>query len=121
MLKKRIQVEGSNVLIMGLTFKENCPDIRNTKVVDIIGELKEYNINVDVTDPWCCNEDAERDYGITLVDEPKKGSYDAIIVAVAHSHFKELGAKKIRELGVQKHVIYDLKYILPKHAVDMRL
>ena len=121
MLKKRIQVEGSNVLIMGLTFKENCPDIRNTKVVDIIGELKEYNINVDVTDPWCCNEDAESDYGITLVDEPKKGSYDAIIVAVAHSHFKELGAKKIRELGAQKHVIYDLKYILPKHAVDMRL
>ncbi len=121
MLKKRIQIEGSNVLIMGLTFKENCPDIRNTKVVDIIGELQEYNINVDVTDPWCCNKDAENDYGITLVDEPKKGSYDAIIVAVAHTHFKELGANKIRELGAEKHVIYDLKYILPKLTVDMRL
>lgn len=121
MQKKRIQVEGSNVLIMGLTFKENCPDIRNTKVVDIIRELQEYNINVDVTDPWCSSDDAKSDYGITLVNEIKNGSYDAIIVAVAHDHFKELGAKKIRELGAEKHVLYDLKYILSKHMVDMRL
>ncbi len=121
MLKKRIQVEGSNVLIMGLTFKENCPDIRNTKVVDIIRELEEYNINVNVTDPWCSGDDAKIDYGITLENKPKNGSYDAIIVAVAHNHFKELGAKKIRELGAENHVLYDLKYILPKHMVDMRL
>lgn len=121
MLKKCIQVEGSNVLIMGLTFKENCPDIRNTKVIDIIKELQQYNINVDITDPWCCNEDAKKDYGLALVNEPKNHSYDAIIVAVAHDHFKEMGVEKIRELGKEKHVIYDLKYILPKHMVDMRL
>ena len=121
MLKKRIQVEGSNVLIMGLTFKENCPDIRNTKVVDIIRELQEYNINVDVTDPWCSSDDSKSNYDITLVKELTSGNYDAIIVAVAHDHFKELGAKKIRELGAEKHVLYDLKHILPKHMVDMRL
>lgn len=121
MLKKCIQVEGSNVLIMGLTFKENCPDIRNTKVVDIIRELEEYNIHVDVTDPWCSEEDAKNDYGISLLSEPKNGSYDAIIVAVAHDYFKELGVKKIRELGKKNYVIYDLKYTLPKDMVDMRL
>ena len=117
----KYSLEGSNVLIMGLTFKENCPDIRNTKVIDIIKELQQYNINVDITDPWCCNEDAKKDYGLALVNEPKNHSYDAIIVAVAHDHFKEMGVEKIRELGKEKHVIYDLKYILPKDMVDMRL
>ncbi len=121
MLKKRIQVDGSNVLIMGLTFKENCPDIRNTKIVDIISELKEYNINVDVTDPWCSSDEVEHEYGLSLIENPEKNNYDAIIVAVAHTKFRELGAEKIRELGKENHVVYDLKYILPKASVDIRL
>lgn len=121
MLKKHIQVDGSNVLIMGLTFKENCPDIRNTKIVDIISELKEYNINVDVTDPWCSSDEVEHEYGLSLIENPEKNNYDAIIVAVAHTKFRELGAEKIRELGKENHVVYDLKYILPKASVDIRL
>jgi UDP-N-acetyl-D-glucosamine/UDP-N-acetyl-D-galactosamine dehydrogenase len=121
MLKKRIEVDGSNVLIMGLTFKENCPDIRNTKIVDIISELREYNINVDVTDPWCSSDEVEHEYGLSLVENPEKSNYDAIVVAVAHTKFKELGAEKIRDFGKENHVVYDLKYILPKVSVDIRL
>ena len=121
MLKKRIQVEGSNVLIMGLTFKENCPDIRNTKIVDIISELKEYNINVDITDPWCSAEEVEHEYGLSLIEKPAQDNYDAVIIGVAHSQFKELGAENIRKLGKKNHVLYDLKYILPKNSADMRL
>jgi UDP-N-acetyl-D-galactosamine dehydrogenase len=120
MLKKRIHVEGANVLVMGLTFKENCPDLRNTKVIDIISELKSYNINVDVTDPWCSSAEAEEEYGLSLV-EPLEGGYDAIILAVGHDEFKKLGATNIRKLGKQSHVLYDLKYTLPKDDIDMRL
>ena len=121
MLHKRIQVEGANVLIMGLTFKENCPDLRNTKIVDIVSELKEYNINVDITDPWCSSEQAEHEYNLTLTEKPKAGQYDAIILAVAHNEFKVMGVEEIRKLGKSQHVLYDLKYILPKESVDMRL
>jgi len=121
MLRKRIQVDGANVLVMGLTFKENCPDLRNTKVVDVVSELKEYNINVDIVDPWCANEEAEHEYGLSLVQEPAKDKYDAVILAVSHDEFKALGAAKIREFAKEKHVIYDLKYVLPKDEVDMRL
>ncbi|ENP8324560.1 Vi polysaccharide biosynthesis UDP-N-acetylglucosamine C-6 dehydrogenase TviB [Vibrio vulnificus] len=121
MLKKRIHVEGANVLVMGLTFKENCPDLRNTKVVDIIAELKEYNINVDITDPWCSNEEARHEYGLGLCNKPKTNYYDAIIMAVAHNEFREMGAEAIRALGKDEHVLYDLKYILDKQNVDMRL
>ena len=121
MLHKRIQVEGANVLIMGLTFKENCPDLRNTKIVDIVSELKEYNINVDITDPWCSSEQAEHEYNLSLVEKPKTGHYDAIILAVAHNQFKLMGVDEIRKLGKAQHVLYDLKYILPKESVDMRL
>ena len=121
MLHKRIQVEGANVLIMGLTFKENCPDLRNTKIVDIVSELKEYNINVDITDPWCSSEQAEHEYNLRLVEKPKTGHYDAIILAVAHNQFKLMGVDEIRKLGKEQHVLYDLKYILPKESVDMRL
>ncbi|MFS1413864.1 Vi polysaccharide biosynthesis protein VipA/TviB [Vibrio sp. 10N.286.49.C2] len=120
MLKRRIHVEGSNVLIMGLTFKENCPDLRNTKVVDIVSELKEYNINVDISDPWCSSEEAQHEYGLSLI-EPKVGYYDAIILAVGHNEFKAMGAKSIRQLGKDTHVLYDLKYVLNKSDVDMRL
>jgi UDP-N-acetyl-D-galactosamine dehydrogenase len=120
MLKKRIHVEGANVLVMGLTFKENCPDLRNTKVIDIISELKSYNINVDITDPWCSSFEAEKEYGLSLV-QPKEAEYDAIILAVGHDEFKKQGIMNIRKLGKKNHVIYDLKYILPKDAIDMRL
>ncbi|MEW6996857.1 Vi polysaccharide biosynthesis UDP-N-acetylglucosamine C-6 dehydrogenase TviB [Colwelliaceae bacterium BS250] len=121
MLKNRIQVEGANVLVMGLTFKENCPDLRNTKIVDIISELKEYNINTDILDPWCSSAEAEHEYNLKLIDEPKKAHYDAIILAVSHDEFKALGAQKIKALGKENHVVYDLKYVLPKDQVDMRL
>ncbi|WP_318526478.1 Vi polysaccharide biosynthesis UDP-N-acetylglucosamine C-6 dehydrogenase TviB [Vibrio fortis] len=121
MLKQRIHVEGANVLVMGLTFKENCPDLRNTKVVDIISELKEYNINVDIVDPWCSNAEAQYEYGLTLCDEPQQGDYDAIIMAVGHNEFKEMGAAEIHALGKESHVLYDLKYVLDKSDVDMRL
>ena len=121
MLHKRIQVEGANVLIMGLTFKENCPDLRNTKIIDIVSELKEYNINVDITDPWCSSEQAEHEYNLTLTEKPETGKYDAIILAVAHHEFKVMGVEEIRKLGKSAHVLYDLKYILPKESVDMRL
>ncbi len=121
MLKKRIQVEGANVLVMGLTFKENCPDLRNTKVVDIVTELKEYNINVDIVNPWCSDEEAEQEYGLSLTAEHKQNYYDAIVLAVGHNEFKEMGAEQIRALGKEQHVLYDLKYVLPKESVDMRL
>ena len=106
---------------MGLTFKENCPDLRNTKIIDIVSELKEYNINVDITDPWCSSEQAEHEYNLTLTEKPETGKYDAIILAVAHHEFKVMGVEEIRKLGKSAHVLYDLKYILPKESVDMRL
>lgn len=121
MLHKRIQVEGANVLIMGLTFKENCPDLRNTKIVDIVSELKEYNINVDITDPWCSSEEAEHEYNLSLTEQPKADHYDAIILAVSHNEFKVMGVDTIRALGKANHVLYDLKYVLPKESVDIRL
>lgn len=121
MLSKRIHVEGSNVLVMGLTFKENCPDLRNTKVVDIISELKEYNINVDVMDPWASEHDAEQEYGLSLCKERKPHYYDAIILAVSHDEFKSMGAEEIKAMGKPIHVLYDLKYVLDKCNVDMRL
>lgn len=121
MIKKRIQVEGANVLVMGLTFKENCPDLRNTKVVDIVSELEEYNINVDILDPWCSNIEAQHEYGLSLCEAPKANHYDAIIMAVAHNEFKEMGATAIRALGKEEHILYDLKYILDKKDIDMRL
>ena len=121
MLKKRIQIEGAKVLVMGLTFKENCPDLRNTKVIDVLAELKDYGINADITDPWCSDTGAKKEYGLTLTQTPKKNQYDAIILAVSHDEFKKLGAENIRKLGKDNHVLYDLKYLLPKESVDMRL
>jgi len=121
MLKKRIHIRDAKVLLMGLTFKENCPDLRNTKVVDIIKGLKEYDITPDIYDPWCSSESAFKEYDITLTEGPKKGVYDAIIVTVAHEQFKKMGADEIRQLGKKEHVLYDLKYILPKEEVDIRL
>jgi UDP-N-acetyl-D-glucosamine/UDP-N-acetyl-D-galactosamine dehydrogenase len=121
MVKKRIHVDGAKVIILGLTFKENCPDLRNTRIVDIIEELKEYNIAVDVYDPWCSSEEAKYEYNIDLINEPALNTYDGIILAVAHSQFKELGASAIRQYGKSNHVLYDLKYLLNKEDVDSRL
>lgn len=121
MISKKIQIENSNVLILGLTFKENCPDLRNTKVVDIISELKEYNINVDVYDPWCSPEEAKKEYNITLTPEIREKHYDSIIIAVGHDKFKELGSTAIHLYGKASHILYDLKYLLPKKDVDIRL
>ncbi len=121
MTKRRIQVQGSKVLVMGLTFKENCPDLRNTRVVDIVRELGEYNIHVDVYDPWVDTAEAEHEYGITPVKALAQGAYDGVIVAVSHHQFVELGAKGIRALGKPEHVLYDLKYVLTADESDLRL
>jgi UDP-N-acetyl-D-galactosamine dehydrogenase len=121
MLKKGIQVKDSNVLVMGLTFKENCPDLRNTKVVDIVAEMKDYNMDVDILDPWCSSEGAQYEYGLSTIKEAKDNTYDAIVLAVSHNEFKVMGAEAIRALGKAESVIYDLKYVLPKESVDIRL
>ncbi len=120
MLTNKVQVEGAKVLIMGLTFKENCPDLRNTKVIDIVKELKEYHIEADVHDPWCDKNEAKEQYDIDLV-EPKDNYYDAIIVAVAHKQFIELPPSAIKALGKNPSVIYDLKYVLDKEVSTLRL
>ncbi|WP_022964350.1 Vi polysaccharide biosynthesis UDP-N-acetylglucosamine C-6 dehydrogenase TviB [Halopseudomonas pelagia] len=121
MLKKRIHVDGARVLIMGLTFKENCPDLRNTKIIDIVRELSEYNIQVDVYDPWVSASEAEHEYSITPVVEPAINAYDGVILAVGHKQFVQLGAENIRKFGKAKHVLYDLKYLLTAEESDLRL
>ncbi|WP_313089514.1 Vi polysaccharide biosynthesis UDP-N-acetylglucosamine C-6 dehydrogenase TviB [Pseudomonas sp.] len=121
MLKQRIHVDGARVLVMGLTFKENCPDLRNTRVVDIVSELAEYNIEVDVYDPWVSAEEAQHEYAITPIAEPAVNAYDGIILAVAHNEFRALGAEHIRKHGKAEHVLYDLKYLLSAAESDLRL
>ncbi|NOL51959.1 Vi polysaccharide biosynthesis UDP-N-acetylglucosamine C-6 dehydrogenase TviB [Pelistega suis] len=121
MTKRKIQVQGSRVLVMGLTFKENCPDVRNTRIVDIVKELGEYNIQVDVYDPWVDVEETQHEYGITPVASPAAGAYDGIILAVAHEQFVKMGAEAIRALGKPEHVLYDLKYVLSAEQADIRL
>ena len=121
MSQKRISIVDANILIMGLAFKEDCPDLRNTKVVDLISELAPYNANIDVYDPWVSSDDAKEEYGLELVKKPEKAHYDAIIIAVSHKQFKEMGAEGIHALGKDNHVLYDIKYILPSDAVDGRL
>lgn len=121
MTKKRIHVEGAKVLVMGLTFKENCPDLRNTRVVDIVSELHDYNCDVDVFDPWAAADEAHKEYGISTVTEPAAGTYDAIIIAVAHKEFREMGAAAIRALAKPSAVLYDLKYVIDARESDLRL
>lgn len=121
MLKRRIHVDGARVLVMGLTFKENCPDLRNTRVVDIVSELAEYNIQVDVYDPWVTVEEAQHEYGITPIIEPAINVYDGIVLAVAHNEFRGLGAENIRQYGKSEHILYDLKYLLSAEEADLRL
>ncbi len=121
MTKKRIHVVDSKILVMGLAFKENCPDLRNTRVTDIIDTLKDYYAQVDVYDPWVSSEEAQHEYGITPMSELKNGTYDAIILAVSHKEFVAMGADKIRALGKSDSVLYDVKALLPKDQVDGRL
>ncbi len=121
MTQRRIHVQGARVLVMGLAFKENCPDLRNTRVVDIVKELAEYDVHADVYDPWVSVEEAQHEYNITPLLHLDEGSYDAIIMAVAHDQFKAMGAPALRALGKPQHVLYDLKYVLPACASDLRL
>ncbi|EGO7252332.1 Vi polysaccharide biosynthesis UDP-N-acetylglucosamine C-6 dehydrogenase TviB [Salmonella enterica] len=121
MIKKGINVEGSSVLILGFTFKENCPDIRNTRIIDVVKELGNYSCKVDIFDPWVDAKEVRREYGIIPVSEIKSSHYDAIIVAVGHQQFKQMGCEDIRGFGKDKHVLYDLKYVLPAEQSDVRL
>jgi UDP-N-acetyl-D-galactosamine dehydrogenase len=121
MLKRRIHVEGARALVMGLAFKENCPDLRNTRVIDIVRVLAEYNVAVDVFDPWVSVEEAQREYGLTPVAAPQSGRYDAIVLAVAHDQFRAMGASRIRALGRDEHVLYDLKHVVRAEETDIRL
>ncbi|WP_066705817.1 Vi polysaccharide biosynthesis UDP-N-acetylglucosamine C-6 dehydrogenase TviB [Curvibacter delicatus] len=121
MTKKRIQVDGAKILVMGLAFKENCPDLRNTRVVDIVKELRDYNCDVDVYDPWVSIGSAQHEYELTPIDTPRSGQYDAIVLAVAHQQFKAMGATEIRRLGKETCVLYDLKYVLNAQEADLRL
>jgi UDP-N-acetyl-D-galactosamine dehydrogenase len=121
MVRKGINPVQARILILGLAFKENCPDLRNTRVVDIVHALRGYNAQVDVHDPWVHPADATHEYGITPVDPLAQGEYDAVIVAVAHRQFAELGAEGVRALGKPVSVVYDVKYVLPRDAVDGRL
>ncbi len=121
MLKRRIQVDGARVLVMGLTFKENCPDLRNTRVIDVIRELKEYNITVDVCDPWVDAAEAQHEYGLSLTGEPAANTYDGILLAVAHNQFRDAGIVQARSCGRDEHVLYDLKHLFGAHESDLRL
>ncbi len=121
MLKKKINVMGARVLILGLTFKEDCPDVRNTRVIDMVKELAEYEAQVDVYDPWADKAEAKHEYGIDLIDHLAQNEYDAIILAVKHHQFVEMGAEGIRALGKNPSVLFDVKYVLPRETVDGRL
>jgi UDP-N-acetyl-D-galactosamine dehydrogenase len=121
MTKRKISMPDARVLVLGLAFKENCPDLRNTRVVDILHHFEAFNVAVDVHDPWVDAEEAKHEYGIELTAQPKPGTYDAIVVAVSHREFAALGAEGLRAFGKPNAVLYDVKYVLPKSQVDGRL
>lgn len=121
MIGKNINPADANVLVLGLAFKENCPDVRNTKVADVVRELESYRCRVTVYDPWVSAEEAQREYDIALAEKPEIGAYDAVVLAVAHREFVELGAAGVKRFGAPNHVIYDIKSVLPKDQVDARL
>lgn len=121
MVKQRIQVVGARILILGLSFKENCPDIRNTKIIDMVKALKEYDLDLDIYDPWVDSAEVEGEYGLAPVTELKRNHYDAIVLAVAHDQFKAMSSQELIALGKEKHVLYDLKYVLDKEQSDIRL
>jgi UDP-N-acetyl-D-galactosamine dehydrogenase len=121
MLKAGMAIKGARILVLGLTFKENCPDLRNSRVVDVISELKDYGAQVDVHDPWVNPDEARAEYGVMPLAEPAAGSYDAIVLAVAHNDFREQGAAGIRAWGRAGHVLYDLKHVFTEDEADLRL
>ena len=121
MVKQRIQVVGARILILGLSFKENCPDIRNTKIIDLVEALKEYDLNLDIYDPWVAAEDAIREYGLAPIQKLENNHYDAIVIAVAHDQFKHMAISEFKALGKTQHVLYDLKYILDQQDSSIRL
>jgi UDP-N-acetyl-D-glucosamine/UDP-N-acetyl-D-galactosamine dehydrogenase len=118
MVRQGIDTANSRILVMGLTFKENCPDLRNTRVTDIISEFSEYGIAVDVHDPWVEPEEALKEYGLHLVEELQPDTYSAIVVAVAHRQFTEMSVASLRNLCMEKSVIYDVKSVFPRDLVD---
>lgn len=119
--RKKIHIDEARVLVLGFTFKGDCPDVRNTKIVDIITELESFNMQVDVCDDWADADEVNDEYGIQLIKEPMQGAYDAIVLAVDHSEFKEWGEEKVRAYGKDKHVLYDVKYVFDKTVSDLRL
>ena len=121
MIASGIQPLDARVLLLGLTFKENCPDLRNTKVVDIVSELASYGASVDVHDPWVNAEEARHEYGLEMAESPDAGSYDVVVIAVSHDQFRDLGEAGIRAFGREGALVYDIKYLLPKEASDDRL
>jgi UDP-N-acetyl-D-galactosamine dehydrogenase len=121
MTERRILVAGAKILVMGLAFKENCPDHRNSKIVDIVRELQSFEADVSVYDPWVNFGAAKREYGISLVQVPKKKAYDAVVIAVAHTLFREMGIRKIRQLGKKTHMLFDVKYLFAAGQTDQRL
>jgi UDP-N-acetyl-D-galactosamine dehydrogenase len=121
MVRKGINPAGARILVLGLAFKENCPDLRNTRVVDIVAELRGYNANVDIHDPWVDAREAMHEYGLETLASAEAGAYDAIVLAVGHRQFADMGAPGVRALGKPGAVLYDVKYVLPKDAVDGRL
>ena len=121
MTELRIFVANAKILVLGLAFKENCPDVRNSKVVDIVRELENFDAKVDVYDPWVTNDAADREYGIRLISKPKKDTYDAVVISVGHSLFKELGVRWIRAFGKKTHLLFDVKYLFAANRTDQRL
>ena len=121
MAAKRIHVKGARVLMLGITFKENCPDIRNSKVVDVVRELQKQGARVEIYDPWAAHADTRHEYGLRPLSALRAGRYDVAVVAVAHRQFRELGAAGVRRLCRRKHVLYDIKHVFPAAAVDGRL
>jgi UDP-N-acetyl-D-galactosamine dehydrogenase len=123
MIRRRIQVRDSRILVMGLTFKENCPDVRNTKIVDVVRELEKFGAKVDVCDPWADADETEHEYGFRPIKtaRAKPGTYDAVILGVAHDEFRKMGISKVRALARKNHVLYDIKYVFKAEEVDGRL
>ncbi|MCG8009309.1 MAG: Vi polysaccharide biosynthesis UDP-N-acetylglucosamine C-6 dehydrogenase TviB [Candidatus Thiodiazotropha lotti] len=121
MMKRGLSTNNSRVLVLGLSFKENCPDLRNTRVVDIVSEFEEYGASVDVYDPWVNPQEAEEEYGLRPIDSLSEGTYDAVILAVAHQEFQQMGANQIRALCKENGVLFDVKNVLPVDEVDARL
>ena len=119
--KKKIHIDEAKVLVLGFTFKGDCPDVRNTKIIDMVKELESFNMNVDVYDHWASPGEVKHEYDVDLIPELKQGHYDAIVLAVDHTDYKEWGEEKIRALGKENHVLYDVKYVLPFGQSDLRL